>query len=148
MAHPFIEHLVEDHEEQRRLGQQLREATDPAQREELRQKFQEALIPHIEGEEASIFKHMQSVGGKPKEEALKAIQEHHVGRVVLRELMDLTADSEIFRAKAYVLDEVNNHHMDEEEQTHFPMLVRLTSQEELDQLFEAYEAAEKEAKSD
>ena len=69
------------------------------------------------GEEATIFEVLTSHQGKAREEALKALQEHYVGKIVLRELMDLILDSEVFNAKAYVLDEMNRHHMQEEEKT-------------------------------
>ncbi len=146
MSHKFIQHLKKDHEKQRELGKKLRSVKDPEQREQLRVQLYEELYPHIVGEDASIFDYLQSEGGKVNEQALKAMQEHHVGRVVLRELMDLTLDSEIFNAKAYVLDELNRHHMKEEEEKHFPTLERKASKQQLDELFERYEEAEKEAK--
>lgn len=144
MAHEFIEHLLEDHEAQRRLGAQLRTTKDPQQREELRQEFWEELYPHMIGEEASLFAYMESAGSEAKEEALKAVQEHHVAKMVLRELMDLDVEGDTFMAKAYVLDELNRHHMEEEEETHFPMLQRMAQKEKLDELFEQYEEAEEE----
>ncbi len=49
-------------------------------------------------------------------------------------------------AKAYVLDELNRHHMDEEEQTHFPTLADMASKEKMDQLFQQYQEAEEKAK--
>jgi hemerythrin-like domain-containing protein len=58
--------------------------------------------------------------------------------------MDLDVDDEVFIAKAKVLREVNNHHLKEEEEEHFPRLESLASEEELDTLFEAYEHAEHE----
>ncbi len=146
MTHPYIEHLKKDHDKQRRLGEELRKATDPEKRKELRQKMHEELIPHMEGEEASIFAYMEEVGGEAREEALKALEEHHVDRVLDEELMNLPLDAENFSAKAYVLDEVNTHHIDEEEKVHFPMLEGMASKEKLDELFERYEEAEKKAK--
>jgi iron-sulfur cluster repair protein YtfE (RIC family) len=147
MTHEFIEHLEKDHEKQRDVGKRLREAESAEERKELRQKMHEELYPHMIGEEESIFAFMSNEGGKPKEEALKALQEHHVGKVLLRELMDLDLEGETFMAKAYVLDEVNRHHMEEEEKTHFPMLQRMASEEKIDELFDQYEQAEKKAKS-
>ena len=144
MAH---EHLVEDHEKQRRLGEQLRNAKDPKERERLRQEFYEEVMPHVVGEEASIFRYMQDAGGKAREEALKALQEHHVAKLVLRELMDLTLETEVFGPKGYVLDEMNRHHMDEEEKTHFPMLEGMASRQKLDELFQDYQEAEEEEES-
>jgi iron-sulfur cluster repair protein YtfE (RIC family) len=147
MTHPFIEHLKKDHEKQRTLGEKLRNAKDPEQRETLRQQFHEALYPHMIGEEASFFDYMKSTGEKAGEEARKGLQEHHVAKVVLRELMDLTLESNVFSAKAYVLDELNRHHMKEEEKTHFPMLERIATKEKLDTQFDRYKEAEKDVKS-
>jgi hemerythrin superfamily protein len=147
MTHKFIQHLKKDHEKQRHLGKQLQEAKAEGRRQELRKKMHEELLPHIEGEDASIFRYMWEMEGKTHEEALKAMQEHHADKVLLRELMDLSLDSEIFNAKAYVLAELNTHHLEEEEKKHFPTLERLASEQQLDQLFEQYKEAEKKAKS-
>lgn len=146
MAHAFIEHLKKDHEKQREIGKKLREAKGAQEREKLRQQMYEALYPHLEGEEASIFDYMKKAGGKAREEALKATQEHHVDEMVLRELMDLDLDDEVFSAKAYVLDEFNRHHVDDEESTHFPMLEEMADNAKMDSLFERYEKAEEAAK--
>jgi len=147
MAHEFIQHLVQDHETQRRLGEQLRKAKEPKERERLRQEFYEEVMPHVVGEEASIFRYMQDAGGEAREEALKALQEHHVAKLVLRELMDLSLETEVFGPKGYVLDEMNRHHMDEEEKTHFPMLESMASRQKLDELFQDYQEAEEEEES-
>lgn len=146
MAHKFIEHLKKDHDKQRALGKQLREAKTAEERKRLRDEFEEALLPHMEGEDVSIFDYMSESGGKPRDKALKAMQEHHVAKVVLRELEDLSLDGDIFSAKAYVLDELNRHHMDEEEQDHFPRIESMTTPQKLDSLFETYEEREKEVK--
>jgi iron-sulfur cluster repair protein YtfE (RIC family) len=148
VTHEFIEHLLEDHEEQRQIGEQLRTAKDPQEREELRKEFYEALYPHMIGEEASIFPYMQEAGGEAQEEAMGAVQEHHVAKLVLRELMDLTVDNDIFKAKASVLDEMNRHHMEKEEEIHFPMLERMADEDQLDELFDQYEEAEEEVEEE
>lgn len=145
MAHQFIQHLKKDHEEQRRLGEQLRNAQAPQERERLRKEFYNALYPHVVGEEASIFKYMEAAEGKPAEEARKALQEHHVAKIVLRELMELSLEGDTFPAKSYVLDELNRHHMDEEEKTHFPMLEQMAAEAKIDSLFSQYKEAEEEA---
>lgn len=147
MAHRLVQHLKKDHEKQREVGKALRTAETVEERGRLREEMSQELYPHMIGEEESIFDFMKSAGGEAREEALKAVQEHHAGKVLLRELMDLTLDGDVFKAKAYVLDEMNRHHMDEEEKTHFPMLEKMASQEKLDALFERYEKAEGEAKS-
>ncbi|MDO8879588.1 MAG: hemerythrin domain-containing protein [Coriobacteriia bacterium] len=142
--HEFVEHLIEDHEKQRALGERLKNAADADGRKDMRERMQEELLPHMAGEEASIFPYMRDSGDrKADKHALEAVQEHHAARTVLREIMDLSLESEIFSAKATVLVEMNEHHMDEEESTHFVWLKKHASKEQLDALYEAYEKAEK-----
>ncbi len=115
--HPFLKHLKEDHEKQKALGKKLSETTDPAERAKLRQEFHDELYPHMIGEEASIFERLKQADSEEvRDDALEGLQEHHVGKIVLRELMELKTDSDIFKAKAKVLDELNRHHIQEEEE--------------------------------
>lgn len=145
--HKFLEHLRKDHEEQKNLGKKLSEAKDPDEREKLRQRFYESLQPHIIGEEASIFPRLkESDDEEARDDGLEGLQEHHVAKLVLRELMDLEPNSDIFKAKAKVLDELNRHHIEEEEKDVFRHLKKLCSDEELDKLFQQYEKAEEGAK--
>lgn len=145
--HAFLKHLRKDHEEQKNLGRQLTAARNPEDRDRLRKKFHESLYPHIIGEEASIFMRLKDADDEAvRDDNLEALQEHHVAKVVLRELMDLQTSSDIFKAKAKVLDELNRHHIEEEEEDIFGHLKNLCSDEELDRLFEQYEEAEEGAK--
>jgi iron-sulfur cluster repair protein YtfE (RIC family) len=144
MAHEFIEHLLEDHEEQRKMGDEIRQAMDPEERQELWEDFHEELSGHLLGEEASIFPFLIEVGGEARKESQKALQEHHVAKLVIRELEDTSIDGETWLAKVTVLDELNKHHIDEEERVHIPMLVQLCTSEQLDDLFDQYEQAEEE----
>ncbi len=144
--HPFLKHLKEDHEKQKALGKKLSETTDPAERAKLRQEFHDELYPHMIGEEASIFKRLKQADSEEvRDDALEGLQEHHVGKIVLRELMELKTDSDIFKAKAKVLDELNRHHIQEEEEDIFQHLQNVCSKEELSRLFEQYEKAEENA---
>jgi hemerythrin-like domain-containing protein len=145
--HPFIKHLLEDHKKQRALGARLAKAEKPGVRRDLREKTAEEVLPHMKGEEASMFTYMRGSGdAEAREHALEAVQEHHVARLVLRELLGLHLESDVFSAKAAVLSELNEHHMQEEESTHFPWIEKHASKETLDGLFKDYEAAEKRAK--
>jgi len=143
--HPFIEHLVDDHRKQRALGARLAETESPGDRKRLREQMEEELLPHMAGEEDSIFSYMRASGDDAKDHALEAMQEHHVARIVLRELLDLGLDSEVFGPKATVLLELNRHHMEEEEGKHFPWLEKHASGAVLDKLFADYKATERAA---
>jgi len=142
MTHPYIDHLLKDHKKQRKLAKKLVKSETREDKEKYRQELFVALYPHIMGEDASIFDYLQKKGDEARAGALEAMQEHHVDRVLLGELMALDVDDEIFIPKAKVLREVNKHHLKEEEEEHFPRLEALASEEELDTLFEAYEHAE------
>lgn len=142
MAHAFIEHLLKDHDKQRQLAEKLVKATTVEDKEKYRQELYDALYPHIMGEDASIFDYLKGQGEKARAGALEAMQEHHVDRILLKELMELDPEDEIFTAKAKVLQEVNDHHLDEEEEEHFPLLQKLADDEMLDELFETYETTE------
>jgi hemerythrin-like domain-containing protein len=148
MSHPFITHLKEDHEKQRKLAQELTEAKSHEEVEKSRQALYDALYPHIEGEDASIFDFLKTAGDKARSGALEAMEEHHVDRVLLNELMEMDLNDERLLAKAKVLKEVNGHHLDEEEEEHFPRLESLASDSDLDNLFKQYESTEEEFKSE
>jgi hemerythrin-like domain-containing protein len=146
MTHPFIEHLLKDHKKQRDLNAKLVAAKTKEEKKQYRKALYDALYPHIEGEDASIFKFLYEKSGKYQEDALEAMQEHHLDRILLDELMSLDLDDEVLLAKSKVLEEVNGHHLDEEEKTHFPNLESAASDDELDALFERYEKAEEQFK--
>lgn len=147
--HDFIKHLKQDHEEQKQLGEKLVAASTPTERETLRKQFYTELYPHMIGEEASMFVRLKEAEDEESVfHAQEALQEHHVGKIVLRELMELSLDSEIFSAKAKVLDEINRHHIEEEEEESMAALQKLCSADELSALFEQYEKAEDAAKEE
>jgi len=146
--HKFLKHLRDDHAEQKKLGKKLTEARAPQERSQLRKKFQESMYPHMVGEEVSIFQRItQAADEEVRDDGLEGLQEHHVAKIVLREIMDLDPESKIFRAKSKVLDELNKHHIEEEEGKIFQHLQKLCDDQELDRLFERYEKGEEGAKS-
>jgi len=141
--HPFIAHLVKDHVKQRKLARSLKQSQSIEERKRLLDELSAELLPHMAGEEASIFSYMHGFGSQSvTQQALEAIQEHHIAKLVLGELQNLSLDGEVFSAKAAVLFELNEHHMQEEEVRHFPWLESHASTEDIDGLFESYEVAE------
>lgn len=145
--HEFIAHLKEDHNKQKEIGEKMIAATAAKQRETLRQQFWEALYPHVVGEEASIFSYLQETKEKELQElALEMLEEHAVAKYALKEFMKCDVKSDTFKAKASVLDELNRHHIEEEEKEAFKSLVKVCDAECLDALMKKYEAAEEKAK--
>ena len=146
--HRFLQHIRKDHQEQKRLAEKMIEATSQEDRRNLRQQFYNSLYPHMVGEEASIFKFLSKAKEQEiRDDSLEGLQEHHVGKIILGELMELNTQRDVFKAKAKVLDELNRHHIEEEEKDIFAHLQKLCDDDHLDQLFESYEKAEEKAKS-
>lgn len=148
MPHEFLRHLKEDHKKQMQISKQMVAASDPKQREQLRHEFYEAFYPHIIGEEQSMFPFLiKSQQMEAKEHGLVSLEEHTVAKNALKEFMKCDPASDVFKAKAHVLDELNNHHIQEEEKIDMMALSKLCTKECLDDLFKKYEAAEEKAKS-
>jgi hemerythrin-like domain-containing protein len=147
--HKFISHLKKDHEKQKELGTAMTEAEDPAERDRLRKEFYIALYPHMMGEEAAFFNKMKEDRRQEvRADALEGLEEHHAARVLLRELLEMDPAAENFTAKAKVLDEMNRHHIEEEEGDVFVHMEKIYSRQQLSKLFETYEQREEEAKGD
>ena len=139
MAHAFIKALRKDHDEQRELTQKFKKAENPSEWKSLFIEIHQELKPHLEGEEASFFqKFKQSSDMEIRLEALEKLQEHHVMDLLLDEAMKLDQTSEEFWAKIKVLLEVNEHHIDEEEEETFEAMTKQFSEKELDLLFDEF----------
>ncbi|MDQ2727808.1 MAG: hemerythrin domain-containing protein [Actinomycetota bacterium] len=74
---------------------------------------------------------------------LESLEEHHIVKWVLSELVDMKPTDERFDAKVTVLIENVRHHVKEEEQDLFPKIRDALSEEHLAELGEQLEAAKK-----
>lgn len=147
MSHEFIKHLKEDHKKQKEIAAKLIEETNAKTRTSLRQEFWEELYPHLMGEEASVFPFLLKAKEKEvQEDALENLEEHEVAKNALQAFMDCDPKSDVFKAKISVLNELNNHHIKEEEKEALKALAQLCDKECLDDLMKKYEAAEEKAK--
>ena len=73
---------------------------------------------------------------------LESLEEHKQVKTLLREMENLTADSEKFEPKLKVLMENVEHHAEEEEEEKmFPKVRKLMNAETLEQLGQELEAA-------
>jgi hypothetical protein len=77
----------------------------------------------------------------------EALEEHHVVDLVMPELEETDAGTEIFSAKAKVLKEVVEHHAEEEEKEMFKRAKQVFEKEELRELGQRMEARKAELQS-
>jgi hemerythrin superfamily protein len=139
-----IELLTSDHDEVREMFEQFRaakEAEDTGQMRSLQQQIFDELETHTRIEEDVFYPAVKALGVEDLTETVgEGIQEHHVVKVLMREIRDLS-DQEVFEAKMTVLMENVEHHAEEEESEMFPDLREHMSDQQLDELGSELEAA-------
>jgi hypothetical protein len=117
--------LKSQHREVKTLFRQAKKAEGEEIREILDQ-IAEKLHHHMYIEENVFYPAVRELGTKKSEEMVpEAYEEHHVVQLVLNEFPDLDPEDERFEAKMTVLDELIQHHVDEEEKEMFQVAEKL-----------------------
>lgn len=80
----------------------------------------EALTVHADIEEIVFYPAVRAEGGDAKEDIGEAVEEHHVVKILIAEIKQLSPDDEAYKSKATVLMELVRHHVKEEEDDLFP----------------------------
>jgi len=139
-----IELLKKDHDEVRGLFAQFRtaqEAEDMDRMRELQKQIFSELETHTRIEEDIFYPAVRDLDDEDLTETVaEGVQEHHVVKVLMREIEDVSGE-ETFTAKMSVLMENVEHHADEEEEEMFPDLREKVDQARLDELGRELEAA-------
>lgn len=133
--------LKTDHENMRRLLDKLESTTERGV------KTRTELFATIKGEltlheiiEEEIFYPELKAHPKAKDIVLEAYEEHHVVDLLMGELESLDVDAESWGAKALVMKENVEHHMEEEEGDMFRKARQVFDATELDDLGTRMEA--------
>jgi predicted nucleic acid-binding protein len=138
--------LEDDHKKMRGLLDQLESTTERGvkTREELFASIKGELTIHEIIEEEIFYPALKS---HPKAEdiVLEGYEEHHVVDLVMAELEDLPVDDESWGAKAKVMKENVEHHMEEEEGEMFKQARAVFDRQELEQLGERMAARKEQA---
>ena len=128
-----IELLKDDHDKVDRLFQKVKATEEGEEHKELFKKIKAELDAHTHIEEKIFYPRL-----KEEEElediTLEGIEEHHQAKMFLRELSNLTEDSEKFEPKLKVLMEDITHHVQEEEGDMFLKVQEVIGEEELKEL--------------
>ena len=127
--------LKTDHEKVSGIFEKLEETTETAEktREELFAQLKQELDLHAHIEE-TIFYPVLKKAEETREITMEGIQEHHVVKVLLRELDSMGVGSETWTAKLKVLKENVEHHVEEEEDDMFKSAREVLSKEQLEEL--------------
>src|SRR5215212_1405680 len=132
--------LKEDHQKVSGIFQQLEPTTERAEktRTELFTKLNEELSVHAHIEE-TIFYPAIKQEAETREIVLEGFEEHHVVKMLLKELEALPVDTEQWTAKLKVLQENVEHHVEEEEGEMFQKARQVLSEEQINRLGERME---------
>jgi hemerythrin superfamily protein len=139
-----IELLTSDHNEVRSMFEQFRtakEAENTEQMRSLQQQIFDELETHTRIEEDIFYPAVKALEVEDLTEVVsEGVQEHHVVKVLMREIRD-GSDQEVFEAKMAVLMENVEHHAEEEESEMFPDLREHMSAGQLEELGAELQAA-------
>jgi hemerythrin-like domain-containing protein len=99
---------------------------DPSGRRTVLDEITQKLRAHMTIEEDIFYPAVREIGTKKTQEIIpEAYEEHHVVALVLDELPDVDVEDERFEAKVTVLDELIEHHVEEEEGEMFKIAEKL-----------------------
>jgi hemerythrin-like domain-containing protein len=127
--------LKNDHDKVKRLLSELESTTERGvkTRQELFATIKGELTVHETIEEEIFYPALKS-HPKAKDLVLEAYEEHHVVDTVMAELESLDVADETWGAKATVMKENVEHHIEEEEGEMFRQARQVFEREELDEL--------------
>ncbi|MCC3331768.1 hemerythrin domain-containing protein [Nocardia abscessus] len=114
--------LREDHKAIRKLFREFEKAGEDAveRKGQVVNKIIEALTVHTYLENECMYPEVRKLVPELDEDILESYEEHHVADVLVTELAMMKPGDEHFTAKATVLIENVDHHIDEEENDWFP----------------------------
>ena len=124
--------LKEDHDQVKSLLTQTIENKDSSQFSQIRKM----LEVHMEGEEKFLYPKIME---KDRETALESYEEHHVGKLVLKELTQTGKDDEAWIPKVKDLKDVLDHHIEEEESEIFDEARQILSSDQEQQIVQQIE---------
>jgi hemerythrin-like domain-containing protein len=129
--------LEKQHAEVKDLFEQFEEAEDPAEKQELFEQIADDFAAHGEIEERIFYPAVYV--GPLKEKLREAVEEHLAAKRIVADLLELEPADEQFDAKMKVLQELIEHHVEEEEGELFPLVRQNFAREELEAVGEQME---------
>ena len=136
-----LELLKTDHKTVKELFKKVEASKNDKQQKQLFEEIKTELETHTHIEE-TVFYPAVAKHDELKDMVLESLEEHKQVKTLLREMDNLTEDSEKFEPKLKVLMENVEHHAEEEEEAKmFPKVRKLMDAGALDQLGQELEAA-------
>lgn len=144
-----LQQLHEEHEKVKKVLSDLASTTSNATktRPKLLEKLEELLVPHMAGEEQVVYKRLKKHASDEEsmEILLEGYEEHKHTKSALSRLKKADPESTDFHVRVMVLQELVEHHIEEEESEMFEFARNALGLEGLEDLEDSY-LAKKEQK--
>jgi hemerythrin superfamily protein len=139
--------LVADHRTVDQLFDRFEGLGDNATKtkQQVVEKIIRELAVHAVVEEQVLYPVIRECSDDIEEHVLESLEEHHVAKVLLAELQNMSPEHERFDAKVTVLSEVIRHHVEEEEEDLFPKVRKKLGNDVLGDMGKAIKQAKKAA---
>ena len=126
--------LKKQHKEVKALFKKVEKTENARERRQLMEQISQQLELHTQIEEEMFYPAVRESGKKAEEMIDEAYEEHHVVKLVLKELPQVDPEDERFQAKMTVLSELVEHHAEEEEGEMFKIAEKALGKERLTEL--------------
>jgi hemerythrin-like domain-containing protein len=138
--------LTSDHEKVKKILEQMEQTSPRAakRRETLLDHLNENLLPHMYAEEQFFYQILLDESSD-KEVPYEALEEHRAAKAVLADLEQAPADDPRWLARAKVLKELVEHHIEEEETTVFDVARSLMDEDRATDIAHRFKELKKEA---
>jgi hypothetical protein len=146
--HDIFARLKEDHERHRNLLSRLAATHgDSEERQALFEEFTLEVKGHAAAEEQALYSTMMR---KPKatDEVRHSVSEHHEIEQLLNDMAATDMSSSAWLAKFKQLDHDYRHHIDEEEDEHFPDFAKQLTDEDRAHMRSVFERRKRAEKAD
>ncbi|QZH75626.1 MAG: hemerythrin domain-containing protein [Erythrobacter sp.] len=148
MAEDIFARLKQDHDKHRALLDKLAQTSgDSEERRELFEEFTREVKGHASAEEQALYSTMLR---KPEttDETRHSVAEHHELEELLNDLAATEISSAGWMEKFETLEHDYRHHIEEEEDDHFPDFEKLLTEEDRQHMRSVFEQRKKAEKAD
>ncbi len=136
MARNIFDLLKKDHEKVKGLFKQIvRKKQEP---DSIFPQIRQELEMHFHGEEKLFYPYLKDQA-QTRDITMESMEEHKVTQKELSELSRISTDDEWFGPKIKVLQELVNHHIEEEETRLFKKAKKVIGKEQAEEMAERFE---------
>ena len=148
MSQDIFERLKTDHDHHRTILDQMAQTSgETEERKTLLEQFTKEVKSHAAAEEQALYSTMMR---KPPttDDTRHSVAEHHELDEAMNDLAATEMSSAAWMAKFKQLDHDYRHHIDEEEQDHFPDFEKHLTQEDREHMRAVFDRRKKAEKAD